>query len=230
MLKHFILILLAIWMASCSPSPASLRPTLATLRHDPSEKFVGHEGVKKLCGSHLGMRYLKQPEFLVDTLKNRTKKDLVDPTAFDADEAKFAAKVRDSYLADSYVKFIDDDFGYGLFANSDIKSGELIGEYTGTLVPSSEVKDHSWSWNYPKDLYKSELGLPNLSLDGKLAGNALRFANHSDSPNSEMRRVFVDGYIRIIYVAIEDIAKDKQIFVSYGAAYWESRKKKVPNP
>lgn len=205
---------------------ALLRPTLATLRHAADEKFLGHDGIKKLCEDYLGMRYLEKPEIALEILKNKTKNDLKNPNIYEDNENKFGKRVHDSYLVDCYVKFIDDELGYGLFANRFIKSGELIGEYTGIISDSAKVKDHSWSWAYPKDIYKIASDLPSISLDAHYDGNALRFANHSDNPNTTMERIFLDGMARTLYVANKDIDKDQQILVSYGQNYWKNRKKK----
>lgn len=229
MRKHLLLyyLLLFLGIASCGDNgSALLRPVRATLKHDADERFVGHESIKKLCETHLGMKYLMKPEIRLETLKNRTKNDLVDPKVYEQDELKFGAKVSDAYLADVYVKFIDDELGYGMFANKDIKSGELIGEYTGVIDSSNNVNDHSWSWSFPSNIYKPELNILEVSVDAKFSGNALRFINHSDSPNTEMRRIFLDGIVRTLYIATKDISRDAQIFVSYGSAYWSHRKKR----
>jgi hypothetical protein len=229
MRKHllFYYLLVFLGIASCDEKgTALLRPVRATLKHDEDQQFVGHDGIKKLCETHLGMKYLMRPEIRLEALKNRTKNDLVDPKVYEQDELQFSAKVSDSYLADIYVKFIDDELGYGMFANKDIKSGELIGEYTGVIDSSDNVHDHSWSWSFPSNIYKPELNIPEVSVDSKFSGNALRFVNHSDSPNSEMRRIFLDGIVRTLYIANKDIARDAQIFVSYGSAYWSHRKKR----
>lgn len=200
-----------------------LRPTLKTLTHDPDKKFVGHDGIKELSEKHLGMRYLYKPELTVDELKNRTKADLTNPDKFKRNEEKYSQQVSDSYLADVYVKFIDDKIGYGLFANSDIEKGALIGEYTGIILDSSSLKDSTWAWSYPIHLYKDRL--PKSSLDAKNAGGAMRFANDNTDPNAGVEYIFLDGLVRILYVAKVDIKKEEQIFVSYGSGYWENRTK-----
>ncbi|HXW53485.1 MAG TPA: SET domain-containing protein-lysine N-methyltransferase [Myxococcota bacterium] len=201
------------------------RPTLKTLKHPLSAKFFGRDGIKSLCEKYLCMTYLDKCEIQVDAIKNRTKADLIDPKKYARNERLFDKQVSALHMADIYVKFIDDELGYGVFANSDIKKEALIGEYTGVIELKSNVKNTTWAWSYPSDIYKEELHIPAISVDSRLSGNGMRFVNHSDDPNCEMRRIFLDGYVHSLYVAIKDIAKDQQILISYGSSYWETRKK-----
>lgn len=227
MRNRLVFFLMALCLASCNDRGGNLlRPTRETLKHDVAEKFIGKDGIKRLCESYLGIKYLDRPEIELELLKNRSKSDLINPDIYASDEAQFGAQVSKAYLADVYVKFIDDEFGYGMFAHADIKNGELIGEYTGLIKASDQVQDKAWSWSYPKKIYRESLNLQDISLDAKFSGSAVRFVNHSDTPNTEMRRIFQDGMVRTLYVATKDIASDEQIFVSYGSAYWDKRKKR----
>lgn len=214
------------FLTSCG-SDLVLRPTFKTLQHDADREFIGRDGIKELCEKYLGMRYLDESEIEEEKLKNRTKADLNNPDIYKSNEDRYGKQVQDGYLADIYVKFINDTMGYGVFANSPIKSGELIGEYTGVIRNSSNSKDGAWSWSYPNEIYKKDLHIPIISVDGKYAGNGLRFVNHSDTPNTTMYRIFLNGYVRTLYIANRDIAKGEQITISYGAAYWSGSRKKI---
>lgn len=194
------------------------------LPHAKSEKFVGREGIKRLCEQYLNVRYLDQPEIHEPSIKNKTAADLSDPSLYAASD-ELLKKIRSSHLAGIYVQFINEHIGYGLFAHSTIKKGELIGEYTGEVKNSNDVSDTTWAWRYPSYAYKDEAHVPDISVDGRLAGNGMRFANHSDEPNTITQRVFADGFLRILYVATKDIGPNEQITVSYGSAYWKTRNK-----
>lgn len=222
--KLFLIILLL--LAGACGRTDKLRPTLATLKHPADKKFIGQEGVKDLLENHLGVRFLAQPEIRIEAIKNRSKSDLKIPNLYEKDEIKYADQLRNGYLADIYVKFISDEIGYGLFANGPIKKGDLIAEFTGIIQNESDTNDSTWAWAYPYTAYNDGLGLSPMNVDGKYAGNALRFVNHSDNPNTEMKRIFLDGFIRSLYVSTRDIAQDEQISVSYGTNYWQNRQKR----
>jgi hypothetical protein len=191
-----------------------------------STKFVGHEGIANLCENYFGVKYLRDPIISTDIVKNRSADDLKYLKSKDLD-IKYSDLVRDiraHKMVDMYVKFVNDTVGFGLFANTDIKAGEFIGEYTGDLV--EELDDGSYAWNYPsKEFYKDELNIPNLSMDAKYAGNGIRFSNHSENHNASTHYVFVDGILRVIYVALKDIKKDEEILSNYGEEYWKNRPK-----
>ena len=204
-----------------------LRPTLATLKHPAEKKFIAHEGIKELCEKHLGMTYLYKSNTDIPELENLTENSLANSGNYLEREKLYGDLVKDSYLADIYVKFINDEIGYGTFANSDIKKHQLIGEYTGLI--HADRGDSTWAWDYPADGFKSELHIPAASLDAKYKGNGLRFLNHHDNANVSTVNLFSEGLIRILCVANQDIKKDEQIFVNYGDKYWSARKKQLLN-
>lgn len=229
-----LLILSMVVISSCDrdnsteEKSASLRlkPTLATLSHKASEKFIGHKGIKTLCEQHLGMRYLLLPEIKTAALKGKSENDLIYPSIYISQDVDLNDKVTKSHIADMYVKYISDEMGYGVFANSDIKQGDLVGEYAGIIDDKSNTTDTTWAWSYPSKEYKKELELPSIVIDGKMAGNVLRFVNHSDDPNTVVKRIFLQGYFRTLYMATKDIKANEQVTVNYGADYWASRSKR----
>lgn len=223
--RLFFVTLLLLKLCACGGGSDILRPTLATLKHPADKKFVGQEGVKDLLENYLGLRFLPKPEIRAEALKNRSKNDLKNPDIYASDEKIYGELLKNGPHANIYVKFISNEIGYGLFANAPIKKGELIDEYTGIIQNKSDTNDSTWAWSYPVSIYKDELGLSPINIDGKYAGNALRFINHSEDPNTEMRRIFLDGFVRSLYVCTRDIAQDEQILVSYGSDYWQNRKK-----
>ena len=74
--------------------------------------------------------------------------------------------------------------GRGLVAMEPIKTGTMLSEYTGEVIPTSEYKRRM-------ELYAAAgghfyvMGLPNAEyLDAARYGNEMRFMNHSCTPNA----------------------------------------------
>ncbi|PRT55798.1 Histone-lysine N-methyltransferase ASH1L [Wickerhamiella sorbophila] len=87
--------------------------------------------------------------------------------------------------------------GHGLFATRDFAPHELILEYTGDVIDSSEmerrlVNDYRGSDRF----YCLSLG-QGLAIDSGRRGSEARFVNHSCNPNSEMQKWFVKGVPRV---------------------------------
>ena len=148
-----------------------------------------------------------------------------DPAYYDEMTEKYGALVRSAYLAPVYVKWCSDEVGYGVFASEDIPAGSLIGEYAGVVALKRFVKNKTWSWRYPsRGDFEGKLKC-DLSLDGGIYGNELRFINHSDDLNTCPIEVH-DGTTWVnCYYASKDINKDHEVFVSYGENYWKDRAK-----
>lgn len=85
--------------------------------------------------------------------------------------------------------------GAGLFSRGEIKQGDYMGEYDGSVV--SDNGDHVlWVEKYD-DVW--------VGRDGK---NLLRYINHSGKPQAE----FVDFEL----YAMRDIHADEEITIDYG--------------
>jgi len=172
------------------------------------------------------MKYLKNVKVQTNRIKDlnhlNTKPYINNPRVHGEYSKKYCKQIRDGHTAPISVRFVSDKVGYGVFAEAPIKKGQMIGEYTGVIKDSIFVKDTMYSWIYP--LKEDEFGNPvKVELDAKYEGNEMRYVNHSENKNSKKIDVLCDGFWHEVYVAIRDIAKGKQITVSYGSKYWKSR-------
>ena len=122
-----------------------------------------------------------------------------------------------------YIRWIDETLGYGLFAAKKIKAGSFIGQYTGFVRRrrffKASINDYCFS--YPT----SCLHWIKHSVDALQLGNEMRFANHSDQPNSESTAVWTAPILRVAIRALQDIPKDQQITYNYDESYWNCRQK-----
>ncbi len=133
---------------------------------------------------------------------------------------KYQKNAKEGVLAPMYLKFVSPTIGYGVFAAANIKAGDFIGVYAGTLrnlhwfdPDFKEDVDHAW-------YYAGNT----MIVDGKYEGNELRFINHAQDPNTKRIDIIIDDKFYICYIATKDIPKNKEITVSYGDGYWNSRK------
>lgn len=180
-----------------------------------------------------GHQYLPELEFIDDETLEIVKKQCSHglEIGFIDEESQWlgtlhAKQIRSHYVADVSIQWIDETLGYGLFAEKDIKAWEYIGEYTGVVRKRNlifrNVNDYCFS--YPT----SVLNFRKNTIDAQDKGNELRYANHSDFPNSESTAVLCDGVLHIIIRAIKDIPSGTQITYDYTDLYWQSRTR-VPN-
>lgn len=97
--------------------------------------------------------------------------------------------------------------GLGLFADQDIKSGEIILEYIGNILLGDDV-------NSIENKYLFQVS-KNKTIDGSPRWNIGRYVNHSCDGNTES--IIKKG--RVFIKAIKDIDKDQEISYDYGEEY-----------
>jgi len=125
------------------------------------------------------------------------------------------------HLACMSVRWLGKDVGYGVFAEEDLAEGDFIGIYTGVVQDRSLVTNRDYSWSYPG---LTTEGAP-LTLDAHFYGNELRFINDGAHPNCIVRYIIgKDDFWHVCYIASQSIQKGEQFLVSYGPAYWDTRK------
>ena len=125
-------------------------------------------------------------------------------------------------VADVSIRWIDETFGYGLFAEKDLAAGDFIGEYTGVVrkCPLIFATLNPYCFAYPT----SALTFKKHMIDAGQKGNEMRYANHSDLPNAESMGVLFEEILHIIIRAIQDIPAHSQITYDYSGFYWLSKK------
>ncbi|KAJ3261735.1 hypothetical protein HK103_004686 [Boothiomyces macroporosus] len=126
------------------------------------------------------------------------------------------------------VKWSSKETGFGLFAKKPISKGDIIGIYTG-VVNLYPDKNGDFIWHI------SQIKLPNgqmynLGINGRKAGNYLRFINHiGKSANVLPLRIPYKGKIHCIYRAVKDIEIGQELFTDYGEGYFQNRKMILPS-
>jgi SET domain-containing protein len=120
-----------------------------------------------------------------------------------------------------YVMWSSPVLGYGLFAKTFIKRGDIIGMYCGIVNFNSENDNTDYRWKYPtstKSIHE------NCGIDARVCGNYLRFVNHdNEHTNVQIEFVSFENRWYLLYIAIVCIQKDCELFTNYGERYFASR-------
>ncbi|MDY6824183.1 MAG: SET domain-containing protein-lysine N-methyltransferase [Thermodesulfobacteriota bacterium] len=145
---------------------------------------------------------------------------------FDFLAYKYGTAIKNARIAPVYIRKVDDRIGYGVFAAENIRKSAFIGEYAGVVQISGKYThcyysesgyESDYSWYYPDELE----GAPSLEINGRFAGNEMRFVNHAEAPNLNVEHTLYDDQWVLFFTAAQDIGKDEELLISYGEAYWE---------
>ena len=170
-----------------------------------------------------GLVYLDHPEVVSSVAKSlpveQTERYLANPKHFAGLGKRYGRLVAQGYMAPLSIRFINDQIGYGVFAEADIAEGEMVGEYTGQINDTATLKTTKYTWVYP--VTHDQRGKPvSLSLDALKFGNEMRYVNHDYKPNAAMQTIPQGGIWHIVYIANRPIKKGEQILTNYGTGYW----------
>jgi len=102
----------------------------------------------------------------------------------------------------------------GIFAREEIRKGDCILEYSGIIKQPTAHDDYS-------TIYPTRFA--GLVISAKTTGGLARLINHSSEPNAALVRVGHASLCHVLVVATELIAPGKQVFIDYGAGYWQSK-------
>ncbi len=137
------------------------------------------------------------------------------------DGKKYRQEIGSGYVADTIIRWIDEDIGYGLFAGKDLLEGEYIAAYTGKVREIDPIhKDiNSYCFHYPTRWLAKNYTV----IDSLQQGNETRFINHSNQPNLETRWIYDRGLMHLCFFAVKFIPKGTQLTFNYGKDFWKSR-------
>ena len=137
---------------------------------------------------------------------------------------KYGKSIRRGEIADVEVR-PSSVHGCGLFARKTLAEGDWIGQYTGEqrwALPFSKRTDYAWLVPAPT--------FPRLEINALKKGNALRFANHSFTPNAAADHLFIDGHWIVFFYAARTVERGEEIFTDYGETYWSARQRELRIP
>ena len=122
------------------------------------------------------------------------------------------------------IRWIDDELGYGLFAEETISKGAIIGEYTGVVRPLSRQNPdpNGYCVHYPTRWWSRDYHV----IDALQCGNETRFINHSDTSNLEVVCGVDRHLLHFFFRSKEQVSINEQLTCDYGVDYWQYRTKK----
>ncbi len=176
-----------------------------------------------------GVSYLPKAELSEDPSFQRDLKSspyyLENEEEFQLLQKDYGPLLENAYMADVSIRFISSQVGYGLFAESDLEGGALIGEYSGVIQPGEDITaeitpgsgyETDYTWDYPDSWYEDLL----LEINALKKGNELRFVNHSFEPNLVVEHTLLRNRWVIFFIARGFIKSGTQLTVDYGEEYW----------
>lgn len=127
---------------------------------------------------------------------------------------RYRKEVLSGFVNDVTIKWIDNRFGFGLFANKSIEKGEFIGEYVGVVRPLSFLFPdlNPYCFRYP--LYGASFTA--YTIDAQDMCNETSFINHSSHPNCEALVTMNNNLLHICIIACRRVEKGEQISYDYG--------------
>ena len=150
------------------------------------------------------------------------------PEFYDQLSLLYADDVAAQTLAPISLRWLGGAVGHGVFAEDLILEGDFIGIYGGAVQTKDSVTNKDYAWAYPTETIDDQpIDGVLLSLDARYVGNEMRFVNDGINPNCIVRYVIGhDNLWHVCYTALREIPCGEQLLVSYGKAYWETRKYK----
>lgn len=121
----------------------------------------------------------------------------------------------------------DGSKGPGVRAVGTYKSGQLLGELVGELVPPGYFNEKGRMDEWTMEFRRPDLrdGEAVAEIWPKETGNWVRKVNHSaNSPSAEFRTMKISGRWRVMLVAIRDVRDGEEITARFGRGYVKGEK------
>lgn len=133
-------------------------------------------------------------------------------------------KLYEGHTENVAIKWIDQEMGYGLFAEGPIEKDTYIGQYAGVVrkIRRFAPEINGYCMHLPTRFWSFDY----FVIDAEKAGNELRFANHSDEPNMRPFCVIDRNLVHIGFFAKRHIEAGEELTFDYGKDYWKKRLKK----
>ena len=118
------------------------------------------------------------------------------------------------------------DKGFGLRTNEQLEPGDLITEYCGEVISSSECADRLQKQGAQGigAFYMVSIDAERI-IDAGPMGNLARFANHSCDPNMVMQKWNVLGQTRVGLFACKEVKAEDELTWNYNLDAFEGHKK-----
>lgn len=194
------------------------------LKTDKKTEEIGEEKIKELSSSLLISKLFFLNESIYKKIQKKTKK-LKEKNELSKQQiwlgTFYEKEIKEAFSPPLYLKWINEEIGYGVFAHQKLKKMDFIGEYTG-VVRKRERRDRKNPYCFEYLLAPGHKSC--YTVDARDIGGLSRFINHSSEPNLMSALATIEGISHIILYAKREIQKDEQLFYDYGVDYWSCRK------
>ena len=132
----------------------------------------------------------------------------------------FQKEILSASIPDVSIRWVDDQIGWGVFAERRFKEMEWIAEYTGILrkrKKEDEKNSYCFEYRLAPDV------ITNYSIDGRDHGGISRYINHNAAPNLTSALATVGGVTHVILYTNRPIQAGEQLCYDYGPDYWKKR-------
>lgn len=213
-----------------------------TRTHQDSERLLGKMKTRRIhrtdFDSMINVRYLPDNEFpskLQQSLLETSLEEAWNDESWINDSAGSIILVDDS-LMEALVRFNDNplvmerryhvewtnkEIGFGVIADVDMQSGEMLDIYTGNII-CGDVSDAAYQWVHPDLKSSGDI----CGIEAREAGNIMRFVNDDRNyKNVKFVKTTYHGRYYVLYSIMNNsVQKGQHLSVSYGSAYWNSRR------
>ncbi len=175
----------------------------------------------------MGVTYLEEIAFQTPRIRKNVERrcqKIIESEALTIKQKWIAAYFNKEITLHTYpavsIRWINEPFQYGVFADEELPSQTYIGEYTGVVRKRKLFGDKQNGYLF--EYYLGEALKSKYIIDAEMCGNYTHFINHSDSSNVEPIAVIHGGVLRIIFYTKHKIAQDEQLTYDYGKDYWKT--------
>lgn len=118
---------------------------------------------------------------------------------------------------------------WGVFADEDIREGEMLVEYRGEIIENSMAEKREKEYEDAKIGSDYMFRIDGLSVcDATKQGNVARFINASCDPNCFTKIISIDGIKRIVVYAKRDIPAGEELCYDYKFPLEYDEAKRIP--
>lgn len=104
--------------------------------------------------------------------------------------------------------------GNGAFLEEHAEKGDFLGDYVGEIISTAETERRGRLYELGIS-YVFELPEETGSIDATRAGNVLRYLNHSETPNCQIRYRREGGQIKIGFFTSKAVDAGEELFINY---------------
>lgn len=133
----------------------------------------------------------------------------------------YQKEIAEGYLPNISIRWLGEQWGFGVFAEKEIPAGRFVGEYTGMVRKRKRLADKKN--NYCFEYTIGDWRRNPYVIDAEKQGNHTRFINHSDEPNLETFSVFSGEAMHIILITKNIIKSGDELCYDYGDGFWKKR-------